>query len=63
MIDNKQHEIGVVMIAEVIRPDFILSTVQDGIDLVWNLSYQGYDGMIIGNLKEKSDIRCRAAIL
>jgi hypothetical protein len=47
MTDIKSHEVSGKQIAEVISPVLVLRTVQDGIDLVGNLAYQGFDGVIL----------------
>lgn len=43
----KIHEINHTKIAELSSDDFIISTIEDGIDLVGNMYYQGYDNVII----------------
>jgi len=41
------HSVKNLKIAEVISDTIILGTIQDGIDLIGNLSYQGFDKIII----------------
>lgn len=41
------HNINNKKIAEIITDEIILSTIEDGLDLLGNLSYQGFDKIII----------------
>ena len=41
------HSINNLKIAEIISDTIILSSIEDGIDLIGNISYQGFDKMII----------------
>ena len=41
------HSINNLKIAEIISDTILLRTIEDGIDLIGNISYQGFDKMII----------------
>ncbi len=41
------HHISDIKIAEIISDETVISNIGDAIDLLANLYYQGYDGMII----------------
>ena len=41
------HSINNLKIAEIISDTVLLRTVEDGIDLIGNISFQGFDKMII----------------
>lgn len=41
------HSINDVKIAEIISDDTIITTIQDGLDLLGNLYYQGFDGIVL----------------
>lgn len=41
------HSINDVKIAEIISDDTIITTTQDGLDLLGNLYYQGFDGIVL----------------
>lgn len=41
------HEVNNVRIAEIITDDVVLKTLEDGLDLLGNVYYQGYDRMIL----------------
>ena len=41
------HNINDKKIAEIITDEIILKTIEDGLDLLGNLSYQGFDKIII----------------
>jgi len=41
------HKVDSVKIAEVVSDDLIIGNVQDGLDLLGNLYYDGFDGIII----------------
>lgn len=43
----KAHQIGNTKIAEVISDVIIINSAQDGLDLLGNIYYQGYDRVII----------------
>ena len=43
----KIHTIDDRKIAEIISDDIVLQTVEDAIDLIGNMSYQGFDKLII----------------
>lgn len=41
------HHLKDTKIAEVISSDYILTTIEDGLNLLGNLYYEGFDGIII----------------
>ncbi len=41
------HEINTIKIAEVISDHMIIQSVQDGLDLMGNIYYQGFDKVIL----------------
>lgn len=41
------HQINDIKVAEIITDEIILSTIEDGLDLLGNLYYQGFDKIII----------------
>ncbi|PRB00565.1 alpha/beta hydrolase [Chryseobacterium sp. MYb7] len=43
----QSHEINSIKIAEVISDDMIIQSVQDGLDLMGNIYYQGFDKVIL----------------
>lgn len=43
----QSHEINSIKIAEVISNDMIIQSVQDGLDLMGNIYYQGFDKVIL----------------
>ena len=46
-MEIKIHAIDNRKIAEIISDDFVLQTVEDAVDLIGNMSYQGFDKLII----------------
>ena len=46
-MEIKIHTIDDRKIAEIISDDIVLQTVEDAIDLIGNMSYQGFDKLII----------------
>ncbi len=46
-MEIKTHTINNTKIAEIIANDIVLKTTEDGLDLLGNLYYQGYDKIII----------------
>jgi hypothetical protein len=46
-MDIKAHEVNTIRIAEVIADDILINTAEDGLDLLGNLYYQGFDKIII----------------
>lgn len=46
-MEIKEHIINNVKIAEIISDEMIIKSVQDGLDLLGNIYYQGFDTMII----------------
>ena len=43
----ESHDIKSVRIAEIITDEVVLKNLEDGLDLLGNVYYQGYDGMIL----------------
>jgi hypothetical protein len=43
----KSHEINTIKIAEIISDDIIIQTAQDGLDLMGDIYYQGFDKVIL----------------
>lgn len=43
----EMHSVGNVKVAEIIADEIILRTVEDGLDLLGSLYYQGFDRIII----------------
>ncbi|MBE4948511.1 DUF4180 domain-containing protein [Chryseobacterium culicis] len=43
----QSHEIGTIKIAEVTSDDMIIQSVQDGLDLMGNIYYQGFDKVVL----------------
>lgn len=43
----KSHEINTIKIAEVISDNIIIQSAQDGLDLMGNIYYQGFDKVIL----------------
>lgn len=43
----KSHTISNIKIAEIISDDEIIKTIEDGLDLLGNLYYQGFDKIVI----------------
>lgn len=54
-MDIKTHTIANVNIAEVFSDDIIIHTTADGLDLLGNLYYQGFDRIIIHEKNITSD--------
>jgi len=46
-MEIKIHTIDNRKIAEIISDDVVLQTVEDAVDLIGNMSYQGFDKLII----------------
>ena len=46
-MEIKIHTIDDRKIAEIISDDVVLQTVEDAVDLIGNMSYQGFDKLII----------------
>ena len=46
-MEIKIHTIDNRKIAEIISDDIVLQTVEDAVDLIGNMSYQGFDKLII----------------
>nr|WP_315035597.1 DUF4180 domain-containing protein [uncultured Chryseobacterium sp.] len=43
----KSHDINTIKIAEVISDEIIIQSVQDGLDLMGDIYYQGFDKIIL----------------
>lgn len=43
----QSHEINNIKIAEIISDDLIIQSAQDGLDLMGNIYYQGFDKVIL----------------
>lgn len=43
----ESHDINNIRIAEVITDEVVVKTAEDGLDLLGNVYYQGYDGLIL----------------
>lgn len=43
----KSHEINNIRIAEVISDEVIIQSAQDGLDLMGNIYYQGFDKIVL----------------
>ncbi|RLJ32885.1 uncharacterized protein DUF4180 [Chryseobacterium sp. 7] len=43
----QSHEINSIKIAEIISDDIIIRSAQDGLDLMGNIYYQGFDKVIL----------------
>ena len=48
----EEHNINNILIAEILSEAIIINTSQDGLDLLGNLYYQGFDKVVIhkGNI-------------
>jgi hypothetical protein len=46
-MEIKEHEVGQVKIAEVISDEIVVKNAEDGLDLLGNLYYQGFDKIIL----------------
>ena len=46
-MEIKEHQINSIKIAEVISNEIIIKSAEDGLDLLGNLYYQGFDSIII----------------
>jgi len=46
-MEVKAHKVRGRLLAEVISDQVILATVKDALDLIGNMSYQGFDGVVI----------------
>ena len=46
-MEVKTHKVGDRLLAEVISDQVILATVEDALDLIGNMFYQGFDGVVI----------------
>ena len=46
-MEVKTHKVGDRLLAEVISDQVILATVEDALDLIGNMSYQGFVGVVI----------------
>jgi hypothetical protein len=60
----KTHKINDQKIAEIITDEIILKSIEDGLDLLGNLYYQGFDNIIIQEkniIPEFFDLKTRIA--
>lgn len=46
-MEIKSHDINTIKIAEIISDDIIIKSAQDGLDLLGDIYYQGFDKLII----------------
>ncbi|RYJ43283.1 DUF4180 domain-containing protein [Flavobacterium beibuense] len=46
-MEIKTHHINNLTVAEIVSPGVVITTAEDGIDLVGNLYYQGFDKAIL----------------
>lgn len=46
-MEIKTHTINTTEIAEIVSDDTIIKTIEDGLDLLGNLYYQGFDKIIV----------------
>ncbi|KGO79874.1 alpha/beta hydrolase [Flavobacterium beibuense F44-8] len=46
-MEIKTHQTDNLTIVEIVSPDIIIATIEDGTDLVGNLYYQGFDKVIL----------------
>lgn len=46
-MEIKEHNSGSIKIAEIISDNFVIQSDQDGLDLLGNIYYQGFDRMIV----------------
>ena len=43
----ESHEINNIRIAEILSDDIVVSTTEDGLDLLGNVYYQGFDSLVL----------------
>lgn len=46
-MEVKTHKVGDRLLAEIISDQIVLATVEDALDLIGSMSYQGFDGVVI----------------
>ena len=46
-MEVKAHKVGDRQLAEIISDQIVLAMVEDALDLIGNMSYQGFDGVVI----------------
>lgn len=54
-MEIKTHQINTTKVAEIISDNIIINSVQDGLDLLGNIYYQGFDQVIIYEKNITSD--------
>ncbi|PJJ67084.1 DUF4180 domain-containing protein [Chryseobacterium geocarposphaerae] len=54
-MEIKTHQINTTKVAEIISDTIIINSVQDGLDLLGNIYYQGFDQVIIYDKNITSD--------
>ena len=50
------HEINTIKIAEIISDNMVIQSAQDGLDLMGNIYYQGFDKVILYEKKKNAVI-------
>lgn len=46
----RPHQIGNTNIAEIVSEEIVIATAEDGLDLLGNMYYQGFDGIILHSI-------------
>ena len=46
-MEVQTHQVGGRLLAEILSDQVILGTVEDALDLIGNMSYQGFDGVMV----------------
>lgn len=46
-MEIKSHEVNSIKIAEIVSGEIIIQSAQDGLDLMGNVYYQGFDKVIL----------------
>ncbi|MCE6991375.1 DUF4180 domain-containing protein [Dyadobacter sp. CY323] len=54
-MEIKAHTVEATQVAEVISEDVVIKTPEDGLDLLGNLYYQGFDSIIINEKNVSPD--------
>ena len=47
IMEVQTHQVGGRLLAEILSDQVILGTVEDALDLIGNMSYQGFDGVMV----------------
>lgn len=47
IMEVQTHQVGGRLLAEILSDQVILGTVEDALDLIGNMSYQGFDGVML----------------